>query len=479
MKTLLLFFAGIFSIVSIAQDGSLDVSFGDGGIVIADVNNWDDSAYGLAEAPNGRILVLNAGQNLQTGDSFWGILAFTSQGDADTSFSDDGFLELPNPNTDYYSLIGIQQDGKILYTTWVNDDFKITRLLENGTLDADFGTDGEVIVFNGSNAFKKVVFNQDDSFFAISKFNENGTPLLKIKKFLPNGVLDSSYGINGILNFVLEAISTESEAYITNNGKLVVHYQVSNSSQNFIVRYLPDGNRDMSFGTNGIAVIPIEDYWFCRIVPLNDDSILIGASFYNIDDFERKSLKMDPSGNLDQSFANNGYLQNFFVTAVQNNQRIIAENSLIDFEGGVILNYQRFYSNGIADSSFNFEYPYSEIGYVNFMFDSSGKILIASSDIWYHSPTDIVLFRYNNNALGNDSFQRENFKIFPNPSNGIFIIERELFSEKIPFQITDIAGKIIVSGELTEKQSQLNLSSAQSGVYFLKTSNSIFRLLKN
>ena len=113
------------------------------------------------------------------------------------------------------------------------------------------------------------------------------------------------------------------------------------------------------------------------------------------------------------------------------------------------------------------------------MFDRSGKILIASSDIWYNSPTDIVLFRYNNNALGTESFQRENFKIFPNPSNGIFTIERELLAEKDAYQITDITGKIIANGKLNDKQTQIDLSSAQSGIYFLKTNNGVFRLLKN
>ncbi len=478
MKTLLLFLAGIFSIVSFAQDGSLDTSFGDGGIVIADVNNWDNSSYALAEAPNGRILVLSVGQDLQTGDSFSGLLAFTSDGDSDTSFSDDGFLELPNSNIDYYISIATQQDGKILYATYGNSEFKITRLLESGVLDTDFGVDGEVVVFNGSNGFNRVKYNQDDSFFAIAKIIENGTPLIKLKKFLPNGFVDTSYGINGILNFVLEANSNVNQVNITNNG-VVVHYNVGNLPQNFIARYLPDGTPDISFGTNGIAVIPIDDYWFCRILPLNDDSILIGASFFDIDDFERKSLKLDSSGNLDQSFANNGYLQNFYIIAVQNNQRIIAENSQVDFEGGTILNYQRFYPSGIADSSFNFEYSYSEISYANFMFDSSGKILIASSDIWYNSPTDIVLFRHNNDVLGTYSYRMDNFKIFPNPSNGIFTIERELFSETEPYQITDITGKIIGNGEFADKQSQIDISSAQNGVYFLKTSTGVFRLLKN
>jgi hypothetical protein len=60
----------------------------------------------------------------------------------------------------------------------------------------------------------------------------------------------------------------------------------------------------------------------------------------------------------------------------------------------------------------------------------------------------------------------------------MFTIERG-FSEMDTYQITDITGKIISQGELAEKQTQINFSAAQSGVYFLKTSHGIFRLLKN
>src|SRR5690606_3001085 len=221
------------------------------------------------------------------------MLAFTSDGDPDTSFSDDGFLELPNSNVDYYISIATQQDGKILYAIYGNSEFKITRLSESGTLDTDFGVDGEVVIFNGSNGFNRVIYNEDDSFFAIAKINENGTPLIKLKKFLPNGFVDTSYGINGILNFLLEANSNVSEVHITNNGKVVVHYNVSSLPQNFIARYLSDGTPVISFGTNGIAVIPIDDYWYCGILPLNDESMLIGAAFWGMDDYETKSLKLD------------------------------------------------------------------------------------------------------------------------------------------------------------------------------------------
>ena len=110
---------------------------------------------------------------------------------------------------------------------------------------------------------------------------------------------------------------------------------------------------------------------------------------------------------------------------------------------------------------------------------TDGKIVGAGITAPLSGPQNILVARFNNSQLSVPNFKNQKTTIYPNPSNGIFTIERELFSENEQYEITDIAGKTIASGELTEKQSQLNLTAAQSGVYFLKTSNSIFRLLKN
>ncbi len=110
---------------------------------------------------------------------------------------------------------------------------------------------------------------------------------------------------------------------------------------------------------------------------------------------------------------------------------------------------------------------------------SDGKIVGLGYSYWYEGPEDIILVRYNNNALSIPEFENQKITVYPNPSNGIFTIEREFYSEKEAYQITDVTGKIISTGELGDKQTQIDLSAAQSGVYFLRTSNSVFRLLKN
>ena len=60
--------------------------------------------------------------------------------------------------------------------------------------------------------------------------------------------------------------------------------------------------------------------------------------------------------------------------------------------------------------------------------------------------------------------------IYPNPSNGLFNIETETLSE---VTITDVTGRLIFATELTDTNTQIDLSSYGRGVYFI---NFIFGL---
>src|SRR5690606_21107450 len=97
----------------------------------------------------------------------------------------------------------------------------------------------------------------------------------------------------------------------------------------------------------------------------------------------------------------------------------------------------------------------------------------------YNFPINLVLFRYNNDALETEEFFQTKFSVYPNPFSGIFNVVRASNSENDSYDIFDIMGKIIGKGQLIDTETQIDLSSAQSGVYFLKTNNGVFRLLKN
>jgi hypothetical protein len=58
--------------------------------------------------------------------------------------------------------------------------------------------------------------------------------------------------------------------------------------------------------------------------------------------------------------------------------------------------------------------------------------------------------------------------IFPNPSNGIFTITT---SDTYTLEIMDITGKVILSGKLTQAQTDIDLSGHDTGLYFIRLTN--------
>jgi len=57
------------------------------------------------------------------------------------------------------------------------------------------------------------------------------------------------------------------------------------------------------------------------------------------------------------------------------------------------------------------------------------------------------------------------FRVYPNPSEGIYFIES---SNRFNYEVTDVLGRKIMSGISANDRTQLNLNGQQEGVYFLK-----------
>jgi len=273
---------------------------------------------------------------------------------------------------------------------------------------------------------------QDDGKILVPYFTvENFVNKFKLNRYLPNGNLDTTFGNGGIVE-----MDSSGELFITTltlqpDGKILQSFKEGGQQTVKIRRLLSNGILDTSFGTEGMLQIYNDMLIVFKILVEDDGDIVVFGPTFGFEPDNNHTYRFSPDGTLDTTFGTNGFTG-------------------LGFEGADIA------------------------------FQANGKILITGNTFFYGgSGESFVVARLNNGSLSVSEFEKNSFKIYPNPSNGIFTIERELFSEKTPYQITDITGKIISTGELTEKQSKLNLSSLQSGVYFLKTSNSVFRLLKN
>jgi uncharacterized delta-60 repeat protein len=490
MKTLLLFFIGIISSLTYSQDGTLDTSFGNNGYVVTDFYGRGDRGSSVAIQADGKIVVYGVA-NHPNNYFVYGLVRYTPDGALDTTFGTDGLVttQIGNNYHEYFNSLHIQPDQKIITSTTFFENgevgFLLVRYLPDGALDNTFGIDGIVKTSYAENYLSGTVLLPNNKILAGGSNTDGGNNSILLVKYLPDGSLDTSFGTNGsIMQFINNESFKVFGIKVQSDGKILVPYR---TEENFvkkfqIARFLSNGVLDPDFGVDGIVEIEsLSEVFHSSITIQNDGKILMSLRTQPGTSIKR----LLPNGEFDVSFGNNGNVDidgdifSALKILVQPNNAIIVFGITFGFEPDFNRTY-RFYPDGILDTTFGIN-GFTEMGFegADIAFQQDGKLVVAGNTFFYSGGESFAVGRLNNGPLSVSEFEKNKFTIYPNPSNGVFTIERDLFSENEQYEITDIAGKTIASGELTEKQSQLNLTAAQSGVYFLKTSNSIFRLLKN
>jgi len=481
MKTKQLFLALIlftYSFFAFSQDGSPDLEFGNNGIVITDINDNDDIAYAVDQAPSGRIIVAG----LIDGSIYQDfIIAYLEDGTMDTSFGDNGIL-LTEYEGGSIKQVSIQEDGKIIIGKGYNDNFTIIRYLIDGSIDNTFGDEGYLSPLLAGESKTSMVLTQDDKIL-LCGYDSNENFILK--RFLQNGELDSDFGNEGTISYAFgnESNLPRRSIQLMENSSFVIGIKIINNgiTTSIMVRFNEDGNIDTSYGTNGVITVPVDELFSCSPLLFANGDTLSRCQYWdsNSEEHVRTTIKFHPNGSIDLSFGYDGYLQGYIGEIIQGNQRILHVSRSYDWEGGLSIDLSRYFANGAVDPSFSFESNYIIMGSANVLLLNSGKVLIAGSNIWYNWPIDIILQQFHNSPLGVEDQQLQNFTVYPNPSIGIFKIHHDVIASETQYQITDVTGKLIQTGELTGEQTMINLSNKHSGMYFLNTSGKTYKLIKN
>jgi uncharacterized delta-60 repeat protein len=148
-----------FTLVRYNSNGSLDTSFGSGGIVTTDFSGGADRAQGLALLPDGRIVVAGVGQ--VSGGCFpnpcerYGVALaqYHANGSLDTSFGAGGGALYDFLSTSGIYALARRADGKlVLGGHHGNEDFLIVMCHANGNLDESFAGTGAVVAGFGPGA---------------------------------------------------------------------------------------------------------------------------------------------------------------------------------------------------------------------------------------------------------------------------------------------------------------------------------------
>lgn len=338
-----------FSTFSFAQAGMLDSSFGINGQVLTSFIQ-PDFAFAPSNAiqKDGKILVTA----VNTPDINFTLLRFESNGKADSAFGVNGKV-ITHFDVGAWGSIAtsviLQPDGKIIEAGYIYSDsyFALVRFLPNGNIDSSFGNNGKVLTYISdfiALTELRTIRLQTDGKILAGGGSLSGSHLFR---YLPNGVIDSSFGVNGSLNFNLGYRINDLQ--IQNDSKILVtshHWNVETFKENFaLYRLLTNGNFDSTFGNNGEVFTDFGvDAAAFSLSILKDGSILAGGLSTSATIVKYKS-----NGLLDSSFSINGVLKTVglftYKVLIQNDDKIIGASSY-DF------NIFRLQTNGSFDSTF-------------------------------------------------------------------------------------------------------------------------------
>lgn len=133
--------------------------------------------------------------------------------------------------------------------------------------------------------------------------------------------------------------------------------------------------------------------------------------------------------------------------------------------------------------------PYYEGGY-NILVDHSDNVFVSGfffdpvdlnpgpgTDIFTsNGASDIFLLKLSQTNVGTQEVSSTYpNKIYPNPSNGIFNLEVRPGSH---FEVIDMLGRVMLSGQMNEQNLRLDLSKFANGMYFLKLEDHTIHLIK-
>ncbi len=225
----------------------------------------------------------------------------------DTTFGNNGtvFTTLVNePNS-------IVLENNFYYITSYRS---MTRLNYNGTIDPTFGTNGIYTLPSPINGFERYITKSKIIGNAIymagySQTSNNSNILLW--KLSIDGVLDTSFGVNGYCTIDLAGEETISDFCLDQNNTIFCIGRRQKAISNgytrslLVSKVLPNGTIDTSFGTNGTIQYLTSDTIYvigASIYYHNGALLLVGAQNYKL-----LLAKADNNGVLDTTFDANGF----------------------------------------------------------------------------------------------------------------------------------------------------------------------------
>ncbi len=322
-------YTGYFTLVRYNSDGSLDNDFGVGGKVTTVINGNEDIAFSGAIQSDGKIIA--AGYTWTGTDYDFAMIRYNTDGTRDLAFGTGGIIITDiNGRHDKANQIIIDSDDNIILIGYSGDiayediDMAFAKYNADGILDQGYGINGLVIVPVSEPGLRESARGaslQPDGKLVVVGYSEVFDPvnnsldlIFSSIRLNGDGSLDQTFANAGILKMAIGKWAIGTAAVVTSEGKILVMLETKvtkyGTTDFTLLRLNNSGTVDTAFGIDGFKTISFDnsDDSGSSLLLQSDHKILAAGytAVNNGSTVDFALARLDADGNLDSTFGNGG-----------------------------------------------------------------------------------------------------------------------------------------------------------------------------
>ena len=298
--------------------GSLDPSFGAGGIATTDLGGANDQAFDAALLPDGGIVAVGETDAAGIQKQDFAVVRYLPDGTPNPGFGTGGIVKKDFFGSgDVANAVAVQPDGKILVAGFavrppgIDSDFALVRYNPDGALDTSFGTGGVVTTDVGttSDDARTLVIQPDGRIVLAGTAGED----IAVARYRSDGTLDPTFGHAGTTTTDFGSDDVANGIALTPSGEILIAGYTLGTKLNrdfLLARYSNAGALDTSFGDHGAVKTDLgggDDFAENLTVDTHDRIILVGrATSATI--LDMALVRYNADGTLDAGFDGDGIL---------------------------------------------------------------------------------------------------------------------------------------------------------------------------
>lgn len=491
-----------FALIRYNIDGSLDPTFGVGGIVTTPIGTGNEGGQCVIVQPNNKIIV--AGFALLANNDF-ALVRYKPNGSLDSSFGGTGIVTTPlGGGADQSHSVTLQSDGKIVAAGFshngTDQDFGLVRYDTTGALDLTFNTTGIVTTdFGNGDDVGRSVAIQADGKIVVGGWASNGTNLdYAVARYNTNGSLDNTFDLDGLVTDSIGFLEDQGYSIaIQPDGKLVLVGSTNNGvDMDFgIMRFNTDGSLDVGFDADGRVTTNFtgaNDFGYSVAIQTDGKILAAGQSLNGVDN-DFGLARYNTNGSLDPGFGVAGLVTTDlgstgdvgWSVAIQGDDRVLVAGSksisggafgvvryntceLIDTS--IFVTWPSYMANA---SGYNYQWVYCDSAYApipgqtNQIFTptSNGNFAVI---VWLDNCADTSGCISVNN-FGIEDNMSYSISVYPNPTSDQIVISTNKTMNEANVRIINLTGQTIFTKDnLSGTQFMLDISLQPAGIYYLE-----------